>query len=120
MSSKPIGVRRLQERGAVFHCTALAAARVREKVSSSIDVSSARVRHFVKRRVEPGGEKSSSLASHIFVSRRRYRTMSNTKSGKRHHLSARLSWQKAMYLGFRGDLREEEELRLVHRLIFIG
>ncbi len=40
------------------------------------------------------------LASHIFVSRRHYQTMSDTKSGKRHHLSARLSWQQACDLGF--------------------
>jgi len=46
------------------------------------------------------------LASHIFVSRRRYKSLSDTKSGKRHHLSARLSWQQACDLGFRGDLEE--------------
>jgi len=50
------------------------------------------------------------LASHIFVSRRRYKSLSDTKSGKRHHLSARLSWQQACDLGFRGDLREWEQL----------
>jgi hypothetical protein len=44
------------------------------------------------------------LASHIFVSRRLYRNMSDTKSGKRHHLSARLSWQQACTRGFRGIL----------------
>ena len=46
------------------------------------------------------------LASHIFVSRRDYQNMSDTKSGKRRHLSARLSWQQACDLGFRGDLEE--------------
>ena len=40
------------------------------------------------------------LASHIFVSRRLYQKKSDTKSGKRHHLSARLSWQQACDLGF--------------------
>ena len=50
------------------------------------------------------------LASHIFVSRRLYQNMSDTKSGKRHHLSARLSWQQACELGFRGDLGEWERL----------
>ena len=50
------------------------------------------------------------LASHIFVSRRLYQDKSNTKSGKRHHLSARLSWQLACDLGFRGDLEEWERL----------
>jgi hypothetical protein len=32
--------------------------------------------------------------------------MSDTKSGKRHSLSARLSWQQARELGFRGNLEE--------------
>ena len=50
------------------------------------------------------------LASHIFVSRRVYQKKSDTKSGKRHHLSARLSWQQACDLGFRGDLGEWERL----------
>ena len=50
------------------------------------------------------------LASHIFVSRRLYQKKSDTKSGKRHHLSARLSWQQACDLGFRGDLGEWERL----------
>jgi len=50
------------------------------------------------------------LASHIFVSRRIYQRQSDTKSGKRHHLSARLSWQQACELGFRGTLEEWERL----------
>ena len=50
------------------------------------------------------------LALHIFVSRRHYQNKSDTKSGKRHHLSARLSWQQACELGFRGDLDEWERL----------
>ena len=50
------------------------------------------------------------LASHIFVSRRVYERKSDTKSGKRHHLSARLSWQQACDLGFRGNLSEWERL----------
>jgi hypothetical protein len=50
------------------------------------------------------------LASHIFVSRRLYQNKSDTKSGKRHHLSARLSWQQARDLGFCGDLEEWERL----------
>jgi hypothetical protein len=35
------------------------------------------------------------LASHIFVSGRLYQDKSNTKSGKRQHLSAGLSWPLA-------------------------
>ena len=50
------------------------------------------------------------LASHIFVSRRLYHRQSDTKSGKRHHLSARLSWQRACDLGFPGDLQEWQRL----------
>jgi hypothetical protein len=46
------------------------------------------------------------LASHIFVSRRHYRNASDTRSGKRHHVFAQLSWQQACDLGFRGDLDE--------------
>ena len=50
------------------------------------------------------------LASHIFVARRHHRNMSDTKGGKRHQVSARLSWQQACDLGFRGDLGEWERL----------
>ena len=50
------------------------------------------------------------LASHIFIWRRHFQNMSDTKSGKRHHLSARLSWQRACDLGFRGDLGEWQRL----------
>jgi hypothetical protein len=50
------------------------------------------------------------LASHIFVSRRLYQNMSDTKSGKRHHVAAGLSWQSACELGFRGNLGEWERL----------
>ena len=46
------------------------------------------------------------LASCIFVARRQYQKLSDTKSGKRHPVSARLSWQQACELGFRGDLSE--------------
>jgi hypothetical protein len=50
------------------------------------------------------------LASHIFVSRRLYQNMSDTKSGKRRDTAARLSWQSACELGFRGNLGESERL----------
>jgi hypothetical protein len=50
------------------------------------------------------------LASHIFVSRRQYQRMSDTKSGKRHDVSARLGWQQACDLGFSGDLEEWRRL----------
>jgi hypothetical protein len=50
------------------------------------------------------------LALHIFVSRRHYRNMPDTKSGKRTNTAARLSWQTACNLGFRGSLGEWERL----------
>jgi len=56
-------------------------------------------------RAEPGP-----LAVHIFVSRRQYRNMPDTKSGKRSEVVARMSWQVACSLGFRGSLGEWERL----------
>lgn len=53
---------------------------------------------------------SDPLAAHIFVSRRQYRNMADTKGGKRHATAARLSWQTACDLGFRGNLEEWERL----------
>ena len=50
------------------------------------------------------------FALHIFISRRHYRLMSDTKSGKRHDLAVRLSWEKACELGFRGSLGEWDRL----------
>ena len=50
------------------------------------------------------------LASHIFVSRRRYRNVNDTKSGKRRDMTARLSFDTACELGFRGGLDEWERL----------
>lgn len=40
------------------------------------------------------------LAVRIFTSRRQYRNMPDTKSGKRRETAARLSWQTACDLGF--------------------
>jgi hypothetical protein len=50
------------------------------------------------------------LASHIFVSRRQYRNTRDTKAGKRHATNARLSFNTACELGFRGSLDEWERL----------
>ena len=50
------------------------------------------------------------LASHIFVSRRSYRNANDTKSGKRREMIARLSFNTACELGFRGSLDEWERL----------
>ena len=50
------------------------------------------------------------LALHIFTSRREYRTMQDTKSGKRHAIASRLSWRRACELGFHGNVQEWERL----------
>ena len=50
------------------------------------------------------------LASHIFISRRHYRNVNDTKGGKRREMSARLSFNTACELGFRGSLDEWERL----------
>jgi hypothetical protein len=50
------------------------------------------------------------LAVHIFVSRRQYRKIPDTKSGHRSRLAARLSFETACGLGFRGSLDEWERL----------
>jgi hypothetical protein len=50
------------------------------------------------------------LASHIFVSRRYYRNANDTKSEKRREMIARVSFNTACELGFRGSLDEWERL----------
>jgi hypothetical protein len=50
------------------------------------------------------------LASQIFVSRRHYRNIADTKGGKRREMNARLSFNTACELGFRGSLEEWERL----------
>jgi len=50
------------------------------------------------------------LASHIFVSCRSYRNVNDTKSGKRRETMARLSFNTACELGFRGSLDQWERL----------
>ena len=50
------------------------------------------------------------LASHIFISRRHYRNAKDTKGGKRREINARLSFNTACELGFRGNLDEWERL----------
>ena len=46
-----------------------------------------------------------------FSPRAAFTKKSDTKSGKRHHLSARLGWQQACDLGFRGDLESGNGFR---------
>ena len=50
------------------------------------------------------------LASHIFISPRNYRNANDTKGGKRREINARLSFNTACELGFRGSLDEWERL----------
>jgi hypothetical protein len=50
------------------------------------------------------------LASHIFISRRNYRNVNDTKGGKRRQMNARLSYNTACELDFRGSLDEWERL----------
>ena len=50
------------------------------------------------------------LASHIYGTRRTYRNLNDTKSGKRHAMLARTSWQRAYELGFPGTLAVWERL----------
>jgi hypothetical protein len=66
--------------------------------------------HEVEAVVETIRTEHDPLASHIFVARRHYHNLFDTKSGKRRAMSAQLSWQTACELGFRGDLDEWERL----------
>lgn len=50
------------------------------------------------------------LASYIYTTRRAYRNVNDTKSGKRHAMSARITWQRACELGFKGTLADWERL----------
>ena len=66
--------------------------------------------HEVEAVVETMRAEHDPLASHIFVSRRHYQNLSDTKSGKRREMNARLSFNTACELGFRGNLDEWERL----------
>ena len=55
-------------------------------------------------------EEHDPLASHLFVSRRHYRNVNDTKSGKRREMMARVSFNTACELGFRGGLDEWNRL----------
>jgi hypothetical protein len=50
------------------------------------------------------------LASHLDISPRHYRNITDMKSGKRREMTARLSFSTACELGFRGSLDEWERL----------
>jgi hypothetical protein len=71
-----------------------------------------KIQHLGRRETFPLGtaNKADPLASHIFISRRQYRTANDTKSGKRRETNARLSFDTACELGFHGSLDEWERL----------
>ncbi len=50
------------------------------------------------------------LASQIYTARRAYRHLNDSKSGKRHAVLARTTWQRACELGFPGNLADWERL----------
>src|SRR5438046_6372343 len=60
--------------------------------------------HYVESELAAMKAEHDPLASHIFVSRRYYRNVTDTKSGKRREMKARLSFDTACELGFRGSL----------------
>ena len=66
--------------------------------------------HYVESELAAMKAEHDPLASHIFVSRRYYRNVNDTKSGKRRKMIARLSFNTACELGFRGSLDEWERL----------
>jgi len=55
-------------------------------------------------------EEQDPLALHIFVSRRNYRRIPDSKGGKRHQREAESTYWKACELGFRGHFLEWERL----------
>jgi hypothetical protein len=67
--------------------------------------------HEVEAIVEMMETEHDPLASHIFISHRQYRNANDTKGGKRREMNARLSFNTACELGFRGSLDEWVRLR---------
>jgi hypothetical protein len=69
-------------------------------------------RRFVKwKRLSKPCAVSTTRWRHIFVSRRHYRNVHDTKGGKRREMNARLNFNTACELGFRGRLGEWARLR---------
>ncbi|HEY6154637.1 MAG TPA: hypothetical protein VIW07_12930 [Candidatus Udaeobacter sp.] len=79
------------------------------RLNDALEALTTAIRH-VEAAVEEMRAEHDPLASHIFASRRHYRGVSDTKSGKRRETTARLSYSKACDLGFRGSLDEWERL----------
>jgi len=83
--------------------------RIRSTEQDALTAASRRFKKFTKaiREVEALVEimraEHDPLASHIFVSRRHYQNLSDTKSGTRRAMLAHISRQTACELGFRGS-----------------
>jgi hypothetical protein len=75
------------------------------RLQDALDRLTAAIRH-VESELAAIKSEHDPLASHIFVSRRHYRNVTDTKSGKRREMMARLSFNTACELGFRGSLDE--------------
>jgi len=105
MSSASRSLARLTFKSRYVHVNSMRAARLQdalERLTAAIrDVESELAA--MKAEQDP-------LASHIFVSRRYYRNVNDTKSGKRREMMARLSFNTACELGFRGSLDEWQRL----------
>jgi len=105
MSSASRSLARLTFKSRYVHVNSMRAARLQdalERLTAAIrDVESELAA--MKAEQDP-------LASHIFVSRRYYRNVNDTKSGKRREVMARLSFNTACELGFRGSLDEWQRL----------
>lgn len=81
-----------------------------EQIGSTALKSLSEAIHEAEAALEEMRSEPDPLAVHISVSRRQYRNMADTNGGKRHATAARLSWQVACELGFRGTLGEWEWL----------
>jgi hypothetical protein len=90
----------------MFVCTLTRGARLED----ALERLTAAIRDVESELAATKSEHDKPLASHIFVSHRNYRNVNDTKSGKRREMMARLSFNNACELGFRGSLDEWERL----------
>jgi hypothetical protein len=56
------------------------------------------------------GAEHDPLAVHIFLARRQFRNVADTKSGKRGETAALITFKRAVDLGFRGSLGDWQRL----------
>ena len=93
-----------------FHCEYVQLNRMRSRQLHDALEKLTKAMREVEAVVETMRAEHDPLASHIFVSRRHYRNAKDTKGGKRREINARLSFNTACELGFRGSLDEWERL----------